>query len=82
MKITHEGYIYTFWKNLSNNIRSCKFELKGRNECKVKIKVYVVVGNVDNTKGDTYSQTALKVENTKANFHYLLYVISVLVLLP
>lgn len=79
MKITHEGYIYTLWKNLTNNIRSYEFELKGRNECKVKIKV---VGNVDNTKGETYSQTALKVENTKANFHCLLYVISVLVLLP
>ena len=37
--IIHEGYIYTFQKNLANNIRSYKRELQPRGQFIVKIKV-------------------------------------------
>ena len=37
--IIHEGYLYTFQKNLANNIRSYKRELQPRGQFIVKIKV-------------------------------------------
>ena len=48
-KITHEGYIYTFQKNLANNIRSYECELRQRDQFIEKIKVDIGVEIVCNT---------------------------------
>ena len=48
-KIAHEGYIYTFQKNLANNIRSYECELRQRGQFIVKIKVDIGVETVCNT---------------------------------
>ena len=48
-KIAHEGYIYTFQKNLANNIRSYECELRQRDQFIEKIKVDIGVEIVCNT---------------------------------
>ena len=47
-KIAHEGYIYTFQKNLANNIRSYECELRQRDQFIEKIKVDIGVEIVCN----------------------------------
>ena len=48
-KSAHEGYIYTFQKNLANNIRSYECELRQRDQFIEKIKVDIGVEIVCNT---------------------------------
>ena len=57
--IIHEGYIYTFRKNLANNIRSYERELQRRGQFIVKIKVDPGVEIVCNINQHTHLSFAL-----------------------
>ena len=57
--IIHEGYIYTFQKNLANNIRSYECELQQRGQFIVKIKVHLGVEIACNTNENTHPPFAL-----------------------
>ena len=58
-RIIDEGYIYTFQKNLANNIRSYECELQQRGQFIVKIKVHLGVEIACNTNENTHPPFAL-----------------------
>ena len=58
-RIIDEGYIYTFQKNLANNIRSYECELQQRGQFIVKIKVHLGVEIACNTNEHTHPPFAL-----------------------
>ena len=58
-KIIDEDYIYTFQKNLANNIRSYECELQQRGQFIVKIKVDLGVEIGCNTNEHTHPPFAL-----------------------
>ena len=58
-RIIDGGYIYTFQKNLANNIRSYECELQQRGQFIVKIKVHLGVEIACNTNEHTHPPFAL-----------------------